>query len=111
MKLCLVEARTVAEHIEMLPEAFAVVRGDDHPGPLQEAAAFELVGQLAELFIESGDAVVVRVAGKSDLPRGKLALVQRPPVVDEIISRSVRGLAPKRWMPRAGSLYGKWASK
>ena len=104
MELRLVEARPVAEDAGMLAEALAVVRGDDHPGPLEDAAALELVDQPAQLLIEVRDAVVVGVADEArsaaaESPR----LVQRPPVLDQVDSRWSRGLTPKRWMPVSGS--------
>ena len=63
----------MAEYAVMLSEALTVVRGDYDPRPFQYSAARQLVGQLAKLFVESGDAIVVGVAGKSNLPRCKLA--------------------------------------
>ena len=48
----------------MLAETFPVVRGDDQPGPVQDTAAPQIVEQLADLFIEVGDAIVVSIDGK-----------------------------------------------
>ena len=52
MELCLVETRSVPEHAGFFAEAFAVIRGDDHPGPLENGTAIEFVDQPAELLIE-----------------------------------------------------------
>ena len=73
MELRLVETRSVPEHAGLFAEALAVIRGDDHPGPLENGTAIELVDQPAELLIEVRDAVVVRVANESDLVRGRPA--------------------------------------
>ena len=64
MELRLVEARPMAEDAGMLAEALAVVRGDDHPGPIEDPAAAELVDQPAQLLVEIRDAVVVGVASR-----------------------------------------------
>ena len=76
MELRLVETRSVPEHAGMLAEALAVVRGDDHPGPLENGTAIELVDQPAELLVEIRDAVVVGVAAEIDLVRGRPVLDQ-----------------------------------
>ena len=59
MELRLVKTRPVPEHAGFFAETFAVIRGDDHPGPLENRTAIELVDQPAELLIEVRDAVVV----------------------------------------------------
>ena len=61
VQLGLVEARAVAEDAGVLAEAFAVVRRDDQPGSLEDAAAPQLVEQLPELLVEVGDAIVIGV--------------------------------------------------
>ena len=83
MELRLVETRPVQEHTGMFAEALAVVRGDDHPGPLEDRAAIELVDQPAELLVKVRDAVVVRVASEIDLMRGWPLLDQRTPILEQ----------------------------
>ncbi len=54
----------MAEYAGVLAETFAMVRGDDQPGSLQEPATIQLVNQLPELLIEVGDAIVIGVRDK-----------------------------------------------
>src|SRR5262245_47957065 len=83
MKLGLVEAPAVSK-APVLAEALAMVRGDDHPGPLERSEVPQIVEQQADLLIEVGDAAIVGVASEGDLLRPKRALVGAPPVLDEI---------------------------
>ena len=46
MQLGLIETRAVAENAGVLAEALTVVRGDDQPGSLQNAASPQLVDSL-----------------------------------------------------------------
>ena len=64
MQLGLVKTRAVAENAGVLTETFAMVRGDDQPGSLQNPAPVQLVDQLPELLIEVRDAIVISVGGK-----------------------------------------------
>jgi hypothetical protein len=71
MALGLVDGFSMKEHPGMLAEVFTVVARDDHPSPLKNRPALELVQQLTELLIEISNAVVVSVASQSDLSLGR----------------------------------------
>ncbi len=83
MELRLVETRSVPEHAGFFAETLAVIRGDDHPGTIENGTAIEFVDQLAKLLIEVGDAVIVRVETETDLVRGRPVLDQPQPIPDQ----------------------------
>ena len=68
MQLGLVETLAVAENAGVLAETFAVVRGDEQPGIVQNPAPAQLVNQPPELFIEIRDAIVIGVDGECHAP-------------------------------------------
>ena len=104
MQLGLVETRPVAEDARVLAEALAVVRGDDQPGSLEDAAPVELVEQLAELLVEVGDAIVVGVDAQRQVLRAECRALSRSPQCS-ISSRWRLSSAatPKRWIRPGGS--------
>src|SRR5262249_18663582 len=80
VELSPVETRPVPEHSRLFAKTLAVIRGDDHPGSLEEGTAIELVDQPAELLIEIGHAVVVGVASEIDLVLRRPVLAQGQPI-------------------------------
>ena len=82
MELGLVETRPVPEDAGLFAEALAVIRGDDDPGPLEDGTTSEFIDQTAELLVEIGDTVIVRVASEMDLLRRRPPLRQHQPVLD-----------------------------
>ena len=79
VQLGLIQARPVAEDAAMLAEAFAVVRGNDQPGSLENSPPGELVDQPPELLVEVGDAIVISVDGEGQVLWHETNLVQVSP--------------------------------
>ena len=90
----------------MLAEALAVVRGDDHPGPIEDRARSELVEQSAELLVEVRDAVVVGVADEREIPRRDRSCPSSTSPGSVATRGRSLGLTPKRWIPPAGADRG-----
>ena len=89
VQLALIEAIAMAENARVLAEAFTVVRGDEEPGLLQNAARLELVKQLPDLLIEDRDAIVIRGGGKGYVPRRDVSLVQLGPILDQRVLAAI----------------------
>ena len=106
MQLGLVETRAVAENAGVLAETFAMVRGDDQPGSLQDPAPVQLVDQLAELLIEIRDAIVIGVGGECHALGRDSRLVELPPVLDQEALIVVGRLDPETMKPSRRQLIG-----
>ena len=106
MQLGLVKTRAVAENAGVLAETFAMVRGDDQPGLLQNPAPLQLVDQLPDLLIEIRDAIVISVGGKCHALGQDRRLVELPPVLDQGALPFVVGLVPETMKPSRRQLIG-----
>ena len=96
VELGFVETRAVNENAGVLAETFAVVRGDDQPGSLQNSAAVQLVDQLADLLIKIRDAIVISVGGKA-IPRARASSCRGPTNAGSGCADNLSvGSAPKR---------------
>ena len=99
MQLGLVKTLAVAENAGVLAETFAMVRGDDQPGLLQNPAPVQLVDQLAELLVEVRDAIVISVGGEGHALGRDRRLVELPPVLDQDALIVVGRLDPETMKP------------
>ena len=78
----------------MLAEALTVIGRDNQPCPLEHPPVLEFVDQLTQLFVETGETVIVRVASEGDLPFGRPLFHDLGPVTNDgqltVVARASR---------------------
>ena len=97
VELGLIQARPVPEDAGMLAEALAMVRGDDHPGPFEDAATLELVDTAGRAARPGPRCNCRRRRDPKRSPAARAALSIVRQFSDQVAIREwSRGLAPKR---------------